>query len=179
MENFVQAIIDFAARFWPFEKVMWYERGVPYAFGRLMERETWWCYGGQLEPRIYVVFPWFMEIHTVPVKPDILKLFNMNITTADDKPLRVRANVRYEIFDAVKAWNEIQDFKDNLGDECRTNISRVMRKREFLSLLADQDKIEREAKNEINAVVKDWGVKVLRVGIVDFVRTKDISLAQV
>ena len=93
--------------------------------------------------------------------------------------MRTRANVRYEIFDAAKAWNDVQDYKDNLADECRTNIARVMRKRNFLDLLADQDKVEKEARSEINAVVKEWGIKVLRVGITDYVRTKDISLAQV
>lgn len=177
--NWFSAVIDFIGRFWFLEKVMWFERGVPYLCGKLLAEESWWCYGGNLTPRVYVIIPWFMEIHTVPVKPDILKLWNLNITTADDKSLRTRANVRYEIFDAVKAWNEVQDYKDNLADECRTNISKVMRKRNFLELLADQDKIEKEARSEINAVVKEWGIKILRVGITDFTRTKDISLAQV
>lgn len=177
--SWIEAILDFLRKWWPLEKVMHYERGMLYMNGQLRERETWWCYGGQLTPRIYLVVPWFMEVHTVPVMPDILKLWNLNITTADDKSLRTRANVRYEIFDAVKAYNAVQDYKDNLADECRTNISKVMRKRNFLELLADQDKIEKEARSEINAVVKEWGIKILRVGITDFTRTKDISLAQV
>lgn len=177
--NFIQAIIDFAARFWPLEKVMHYERGILYMCGQLRDEPTWWCYGGQLEPRVYVVFPWLMEVHTVPVKPDILKLWNLNVSTKDDKQLRVRANVRYEIFDAVKAYNEIQDYKDNLGDEARTNLARVVRERDYAGLLADQSTVEREAKNAMNAVVKDWGIKVIRVGITDFTKTRDISLANV
>jgi len=177
--NWFSAIVDFVSRFWFLEKVMDFERGILYFCGQARRVETWWCYGGNLAPRVYVVIPWFMEIHTVPVTPDILKLWNLTITTADDKSVRTRANVRYEIFDAAKAWNDVQDYKDNLADECRTNIARVMRKRNFLDLLADQDKVEKEARSEINAVVKEWGIKVLRVGITDFIRTKDISLAQV
>jgi regulator of protease activity HflC (stomatin/prohibitin superfamily) len=177
--NWFSAVIEFLERFWPLEKVMEFERGVPYLNGHLRERATWWCYGGNLEPGLYVIVPWFMEIHQVAVKPDILKLWNLNVTTRDDKPIRLRANVRYEIFDAVKAWNEVQDFKDNLGDEARTHIASVVRERDYSELLGDQGKIERECKNEMNKVVKDWGIKVIRVGITDFIKTKDISLASV
>ena len=109
----------------------------------------------------------------------MLKLWNLCVSTQDGRSLRLRANVRYEVVDATAAWNNVQDYKDNLADECRTNIARVVRKREYAGLLADQDKVEREAKNEINAVVKEWGIKVHRVGITDFLLTKDISLAQV
>lgn len=177
--NWFTGLVEWLSRFWPFEIVMEFERGVPYLFGQLLEKETWWCYGGNLKPRCYVKVPWFMEIHTVPVKPDILKLWNINVTTKDGAALRIRANVRYEIFDAIKAWNEIQDYKDNLGDECRTHLSGVVREVEYKTLLADQANVEREAKNAANKIVRDWGIKVIRVGITDFIKTKDISLAQV
>lgn len=173
--SWIQALLEFLRPFFPFVIVMHFERGCRYWRGQIVEGR----FGGNLEPNWYWCIPFFMHIETVPVKPDILKSFNMNITTADDKSIRVRANVRFEIFDAVRAWNEVQDYKDNLGDECRTHIARVMRKREYLDLLADQDRVEREAKNEINAVVKEWGIKILRVGITDFTRTRDISLANV
>lgn len=177
--NFIQAILEFLRQFMPLEKVMHFERGMLYMCGQLREKETWWCYGGQLEPRIYVVFPWLMEVHTVPVTPDILKLWNLCVSTKDNASLRIRANVRYEIFDAVKAYNSVQDYKDNLGDEARTNLARVVRERDYAGLLADQTTVEREAKNAMNAVVKEWGIKVIRVGITDFIKTKDISLANV
>ena len=173
--SWVQALLDFLAKFWPFVIVYHFERGVRYWRGRIVGGR----FGGNLDPGWYLVVPFWSHIETVPVKPDILKLYNMNITTADDSSLRVRANVRYEIFDATAAWNEVQDYKDNLADEARTHIPRVVRKREYKELLADQDTIERECKNEMNKVVKDWGIKVIRVGITDFTKTRDISLAQV
>jgi regulator of protease activity HflC (stomatin/prohibitin superfamily) len=120
-----------------------------------------------------------MHIETVHIKPDILKLWNLCVTCKDGTAIRMRANVRYEIFDAVSAWNEVQDYKDNLADECRTNLAKVIRELDFPSLLADQGKVEREAKNAMNSVVKEWGIKVIRVGLTDFIKTKDISLAQV
>lgn len=177
--DFVATILGFLRQFWPFFIVKEFERGALYFFGQLRDRETWWCYGGQLEPRCYLYVPFFMEVEAIPIKPDILRLYNMNITTADDKSLRVRANVRYEVFDAVKAWNDVQDYKDNMADEARTHIARVVRGREYTELLADQDKVERECRSEMNAVVKEWGIKVIRVGITDFTKTRDISLAQV
>lgn len=150
---------------------MQWERGVRYWRGRVI--------GASLEPDWYWCVPFFMHVETVPVTPDILKLWNLCISTRDNTGIRVRANVRYEIFDAVKAWNEVQDYKDNLADEARTHIARVVRKLEYAALLADQDSVERDCKNEMNKVVKDWGIKVIRVGLTDFIRTRDISLAQV
>lgn len=177
--SWVQAVIDFLRQFWPFEIVWEYQLGIRYWRGRVVRTDRWWLSGGNLPPGIYMFVPFFGHIEPINVKPDILRLYNMNITTSDDKSLRVRANVRWEIFDAILFWNEVQDGKDNLGDESRTNIPRVMRKRAYLELLADQDKVEREAKNEINEVAKQWGIKVRRVGLTDFIKTKDISVAQV
>lgn len=169
--SWVQALLEWLRNFWPFVIVFDYERGVRYWRGRVQ--------GEQLPADWYWCVPFFMHIETVHIKPDILKLWNLCVSTQDNTSLRLRANVRYEVFDAVKAWNEVQDYKDNLGDEARTNIAKVVRKRAYLELLADQDRVERECKNEMNAVVKEWGIKVIRVGITDFIRTKDISLAQV
>ena len=173
--SWVEAVLSFLRQFWPIEIVMEYERGVRYFRGRVMRGK----HGGNLPPDWYWFIPFFMHVETIPVTPDILKLYNLNVTTRDDKQIRLRANVRYEITDAVKAWNEVQDYKDNLGDEARTHIASVVRERDYADLLHDQGKIERECKNEMNAVVKAWGIRVIRVGITDFIKTKDISLASV
>jgi len=177
--SWVQAIIEFLRQFWPFEIIWEYQLGIRYWRGRVVREDRWYCRGGNLQPGLYMFVPFFGHIEPINTKPDILKLWAMNITTADDKQLRVRANVRYEIFDAILWWNEIQDGKDNLGDECRTHISNVMRKREYIPLLGDQDKVEREARSAINEVAKTFGARVKRVGITDFIKTKDISLASV
>lgn len=177
--SWVETLLSFIRQFWPFEIVWEYQLGVRYWRGRVVHGSRWWCSGGNLKPGVYMFLPFFGHIEPINVKPDILKLYNMNITTADDKGIRCRANVRYEIFDAILWWNELQDAKDNLADECRTHIPRVMRKREYLPLLGDQDEVEREAKNKINAIAKDWGARVLKIGITDFIRTRDISLASV
>lgn len=169
--SWVQALLEWLRNFWPFVIVMQYERGVRYWRGRVV--------GGALGPDWYWCVPFFMEIHPVQVMPDILKLWNLNVTTKDNASIRLRANVRYEIFDAVAVWNNVQDYKDNLADECRTQLAKVVRSREFTELLADQDQIERECKTEMNKVVKDWGIKILRVGVTDFTKTRDISLANV
>lgn len=170
--SWVQALLEWLRTFWPFVIVMQYERGVRYWRGQVVGTEA-------LMPDWYWCVPFFMDIHTIPVMPDILKLWNLNLTTRDGASIRVRANIRYEVFDAIKAYNEVQDYKDNLADECRTSIARVIRAKEYIDVLAEQDKLERECKNEMNKVVKDWGIKVIRVGYTDFIRTIDLSLANV
>ena len=143
--SWVQALLEWLRTFWPFVIVMHYERGVRYWRGQIV--------GGNLEPNWYWCVPFFMHVETIPVKPDILKLWNLCVSTKDNHPIRLRANVRYEIFNATAAWNEVQDYKDNLGDEARTHLAKVVRERDSAALLADQSTVEREAKNAMNAVV--------------------------
>lgn len=169
--SWVQALLEWLRTFWPFVIVMQWERGIRYWRGRVV--------GGNLEPDWYWCVPFFMHVEVVPVTPDILKLWNLCVSTQDNVGIRLRANVRYEIVDAVAAWNNVQDYKDNLADEARTHIARVVRKQEYTVLLADQDRVERDCKNEMNKVVRDWGIRVIRVGLTDFIKTKDISLAQI
>lgn len=169
--TWVQALLEWLRTFWPFVIVMEWERGVRYWRGQVIQ--------GDLPPNWYWCVPFFMHVETVPVTPDILKLWSLNVSTKDSVGLRIRANVRYEIFNAVAAWNNVQDYKDNLGDEARTHLARVVRERDYKDLLADQTTVEREAKNAMNAVVKEWGIKVIRCSITDFIKTKDLSVAQV
>lgn len=169
--SWVETLLSFLRQFWPLEVVYQWQMGVRYWRGRVI--------GGNLEPDVYWFLPFLMHVETVNVTPDILKLWNINCTSRDGVALRVRANVRYEIFDAVAAFNNVQDYRDNLGDECRTHLASVVRQADFATLLADQANVEREAKNAANKVVKDWGIKVIRCSITDFIKTKDISLANV
>lgn len=166
--SWVEAILGFLRQFWPFVIVYHFERGVRYWRGRIV--------GGNLEPDWYWCIPFFMHIETVPVKPDIMKLWKIALTTQDGVGLIISANVKYEVVDAMAAWNNVQDYKDNLADECRTHLSKRIRDLKYDELLADQPKLERSCKDTMTTAVKDYGVVILRVGITDFVKTRNFSL---
>jgi regulator of protease activity HflC (stomatin/prohibitin superfamily) len=169
--NWFQALVDFLTRFWPFEIVHSYERGVRFWLGTPSKEPS--------SPGLKVFVPWFGSVATVEVMPDILKLFNQNVTTKDGKSLMISANIRYEITDAVAAHCNVQDYKDNLADEARTHIATQVRELNYEELLHDQTAFEKSCKKAISPVVKEWGVKIIRVGLADFIVTKNFSLANV
>jgi regulator of protease activity HflC (stomatin/prohibitin superfamily) len=167
--SWVQAIFDFIRQFFPFEIVWSYQRGIRFWLG--VDRK-------ELPPGLYMFLPFFGHIETVNVMPDVMKLWKFTPTTKDGVALTVSANIRYEITDARAAFCAVQDYKDNLGDECRTHLAARIRDCTYQELLEDQKKIERLSKDTMTTAVKDYGVRILRVGIVDFVKTKNLSLTQ-
>lgn len=169
--NWFQALVDFLTRFWPFEIVHSYERGVRFWLGKPSLESS--------PPGLKVFVPWFGSVYTVPVMPDVIKLLNQNVTTKDGKSLLISANIRYEITDAVAAHCNVQDLINNLADEARSHIASQMREQVYEELLHDQTTFEKAAKKAMTPVVKEWGVKVLRVSLADFVVTRNFSLANV
>lgn len=166
--SWVQALIEWLRQFWPFVIVMQYERGVRYWRGQVI--------GEDLGPDWYWCVPFFMHIESVAVKPDIMKLWKIGLTTLDGVGLIISANIKYEVIDAIAAWNNVQDYKDNLADECRTHLAKRIRELTYEDLLANQPKLEKSCKDTMTTAVRDYGVVIIRVGITDFIRTKNFSL---
>jgi len=140
-----------------------------------------WCGHAkkELAPGLYMFVPYFGSIYTEQVKPDIIRLYKQNITTSDGVGLMLSANVRYEIVSLLKCVINVQDHKDNLSDEARTAMARVVREKTYSELLSQQKAIETEIRSAMAAVVNDWGVKVWRVSIVDLIKSRSIALANI
>jgi regulator of protease activity HflC (stomatin/prohibitin superfamily) len=166
--SWIQVVLDFIRQFFPFEIVHEYQSGVRF-----------WCghAGKELPPGLYMFVPYFGSVYIEQVKPDIIRLYKQNVTTKDGIGLMISANVRYEIVSLRKCVINVQDHKDNLSDEGRTAISRVVREKTYDELVSQQKAIETEIRGTMADVVNDWGVKIWRVSFVDLIRTKSIALA--
>jgi regulator of protease activity HflC (stomatin/prohibitin superfamily) len=168
--SWIQYLFDFIGRFWPFVVVYSFQRGVRFWCG--VDRKI-------LEPGLYAFLPGLGHIEIVNVKEDILRLENQNLTTKDGTALHVSSNSTYEVIDARKAFCAVQDYKNNLADECRTQLARGIREYTYAELLEDQSGLEESLCEDMNAAAEPWGITVSRVGLADFVRTKSLSLAKV
>lgn len=168
--SWIQFLFDFLRQFFPFEIVYDYQSGVRFWCGHAKK---------ELSPGLYMFVPFFGSIYIEQVKPDIIRLYKQNVTTKDGVGLMVSANVRYEIVDLLKCVINVQDHKDNLSDEARTAIARVVREKTYQELLEQQKPIETEIRSTMAAVVNDWGIKVHRVSVADFIKSRSIALANI
>lgn len=166
--SWVQVVLDFLRQFWPFEIVYDYQSGVRFWCGHAKK---------ELTPGLYMFVPFFGSIYIEQVKPDIIRLYKQDVTTKDGIGLKISANVRYEIKDLLKCVVNVQDHKDNLSDEARTALSKVVREKTYNELLSEQKQIESDIRGTIADVVNEWGIKVWRVSIVDLIKTRSISLS--
>jgi regulator of protease activity HflC (stomatin/prohibitin superfamily) len=168
--NVLQVLLDWLRQFWPMEIVYSYQKGVRFWLGRDV---------ALLEPGLHWYVPFFGHIEQVTVVPDIIRLGNQNLTTRDGKTLLVAANIRYEVTDARAAFCNVQEFATTLSDAARVFLASSIREYELAELLSKQSDLERDCKNAINRTSRAWGIRVVNVGLADFVVTRSFSLANV
>ena len=168
--NVIATLLEWLRQFWPFVIVHSYERGVRFWLGR----DT-----ALLEPGVHAYVPFFGSVHPITVVQDYIRLGNQNLTTRDGKPLLVSCNVRYEVPDARAAFTQVQEFPTSLADAARQALVAEIRKYEYAELLGKQADLERDVKTAVNKVSSKWGVRVINVGLADFILTRSFSLANV
>lgn len=176
--NWFQAIIDFLGKFWPLEVIYSWQRGVRFWFGnpvKILDGRGK-LFGFIPTGGLYAFLPFAGHIEVVNVAPDVLRLFDQNVTTKDGVGVMMAANVAYRIVDPLKATTEVQYLHNNLGDACRRHLAKRVRDRDWSELQEDQSKLEKSCRDTMTTHVKAWGVEIDDVGFVCFIRTKNISL---
>lgn len=178
--NWFSAVVEFLTRFWPLEVVYGsYQRGLRFWLGRYVKTLDG---NGKLlgfipTGGLYCFLPWFGHIEVVNIAPDVLKLFDQNITCRDGTGVMIAANVCWTIVDPYKSFVEVQQIENNLGDACRRHLAKRVREWTWEELVENQAELEKSMKNTMTTHVKGWGVSIGDVGLVCFVKTRNISLA--
>ena len=104
--NWVDSIISFLERFWPFAIIDQYEEGVFYIFGRA---KKW-----RLRPGLYFFIPWFTEIVAVIVVPDPVSSPLLNVTLTDNTALTYSVTAIYRITGPWAALNLLSTYKRSI-----------------------------------------------------------------
>lgn len=125
----------------------------------------------QLEPGWHWFILFFQQIEIVDVEAEGLDLLVQSITTLDMRQVVFSANIEFETFNAVSYYNNVQSVNTSLENTARVFCARRIRKWNFAEAVARQDELEAELKTELNKKAKKWGIKILDVGLTDFVET--------
>ncbi len=113
--NFLETLLDFLARFWPFDIVDEWEEGVFYFCGRAWRKKY--------PPGVYGFIPWFTRIETVSVVPTVISTPLLNITLMDGKTLCYSATAIVQVIDPWLALNAIDDYQESVGELVASRVS--------------------------------------------------------
>lgn len=172
---FFENLWNFLKELQPIRVVRSYEQGVYFRNGQISR----WKIGAPelaIPPGVYVVIPFFDDIELINIQEDTIDLPMQSITTKDGKAVTMSWNVEFQIVDAVLHFMSVADFNENLPRKASRHISSKVRDWTWDELLGAQSNLEASLKGTLQTATKDWGVKILKVGLTDMVQAKPYRL---
>ena len=141
-----------------------YERGVIFRLGRVIS--------GAKGPGLFFIIPIIDRMVKVNLQIVTLDVPPQDVITKDNVTLRVNAVCYFQVFDAVRATVEIQNYYYATSQIAQTTLRAILSKVDLDDILTERDRLNSEIQQIIDEATDPWGVKVTRVEI------KDVDLPQ-
>ena len=135
-----------------------YERGIVFRLGRLLEPRG---------PGLVLLIPTLDRMVRVSLRTVTLTVPPQEIITRDNIPARVTAVAYYNVIDASKAVNEIEDFHAGTLQIAQTSLRSVLGNVDLDMLLSEREHLNESLQAVIDNQTEPWGIKVTIVEIKD------------
>ncbi|HEY8202911.1 MAG TPA: slipin family protein [Actinomycetota bacterium] len=133
-----------------------WERGVILRLGRVSSVKG---------PGLFFLIPIIDQMTKVSLQIVTLNVPPQDVITRDNVTVRVDAVVYFQIFDAIKATVEIQNYSLATTQIAQTTVRSILGQAELDQLLAERDRLNDEIQRIIDDLTEPWGVKVTNVEI--------------
>ncbi len=161
MGELMRLIVDSIAYLWPFRIVRAWERAGYLVCGR------WWK---EVGPGLYLVVPFFMDVHSVSVAEAICGTQRQDITLSDGSTLSFQATCTAKIVDVRKAVCSVDDFASTTQELLASVLADKLAE-------VDADRLSPQKRTRLFSDLKRWvaeeaagyGVEVSKVRFVSFV----------
>ena len=110
-----------------------------------------------------------VEMVNVDLRERIVDITGQDVMTADKVTLRMNTSFGYQVVDAQKMAQAVEDVQQALYRETQLALRNVVGHRELEQFLADKNEIAVEAEQMLKARADAFGVKVLSFGIRDVI----------
>lgn len=157
--RFIVEVLEFV---WPFRKVMAWERGVLYVNGK---------YRRTLEPGVYLILWWFMEIRTVDVVRDNWTTALQTITVRDGGTLTFAATASLEVFDVADAMNNVVNHSESAMEDVSAILADKLADLDVARLDPDRRRaLLKTCIATLNETLGTYGTKVTALRFNHFIR---------
>jgi regulator of protease activity HflC (stomatin/prohibitin superfamily) len=130
-----------------------YERAVVYTLGR---------YSSVKGPGIFFLTPFVQLMVRVDMRVRKATV-SENITSSDNQPFSLEADIYFQVKEADKAINNVADYLRATEDLTRTAMREILRKRTYRQTLDNLNDPASEIAKALNAQTPAWGITVTTV----------------
>lgn len=170
--NWLEAILSRLADLWPWVRTKVWQKAVRTTFIPFREAKVRVFGGG----RIIRAIPWIDSVEIRDCQVDGYNLPTQSVTTVDGKIVSFSVNFFFEIEDVKAATFEVRDFASTLQDLAMVHLAERIREQSWDEVRLNQKKLEDSLKGTLTTRAKEWGVKITKVGITDFVPAKQLRV---
>jgi regulator of protease activity HflC (stomatin/prohibitin superfamily) len=135
-----------------------YERGVVFRLGRVMDLRG---------PGLILLVPTIDRMVRVSLRIVTLTVPPQEVITRDNIPVRVTAVAYYQVVDANRAVNQVENFHNATLQISQTTLRSVLGGVDLDHLLGERESLNESLQQVIDAQTEPWGIKVTTVEIKD------------
>lgn len=139
------------------KKVKQNERLVVYRLGRIIQPE--------FKPGYHICFPFIDSYKRLATSQKEFSVPNLQILTYENCIVDTTTIVRYEVFDAIKLLNSLENLNDTLKSIARGYLVGIISKKDSNKVEVDKTYILQEFMGEMNDYIRKWGVKITNVDL--------------
>ena len=140
-----------------------YERGLLYVMGHFSKT---------LKPGWHVIWPIFESFEKVDIRTKAVDVPEQEAITKDNVSVKINAVLYYNIFDASKCINEVQNFNYAVSQLAQTTMRNAVGAVTLDELLSNREVISTNICTIIDKATDPWGIKVENVEL------KDVALPE-
>jgi regulator of protease activity HflC (stomatin/prohibitin superfamily) len=160
MGDFLLKAFEFLREFWPFQTIDADEQGVRFTLGKHVKL---------LQPGLHMYFPWLQKIEAWPVTYQEVDCLLQSIETIDGVSVSLSANVGYTVYNAAKMRLNVHNFDLSLERAARVHLFATITNTPFKEIKETLDDVAEECRKALHKQTSEWGVRIKRVGLTDFV----------
>ncbi len=162
MGDFVRLLIDALAYVWPFRIVHTWERAGYLVFGR------WWK---EVGPGLYVVVPFFSDVHTVSIAESPCGTARLDVTLSDGTLASVQAVAMARVINVMQAVCNVEHFATSTEQTLSAVLADRLGEIDAARLQPDKrGRLLTSLTGWVNKETEVFGVAVREVRFTSFVR---------
>ena len=164
MGQFLQIILNFLREYAvPWVTVYEGQLGIRWTLGRWVKN---------LRPGFHFYCPIIQHIETTWACYQEVDTLVQTFTTADGVSVAVSANVGYEVYNAAKYYTRVYNFDSTIERAIRVHLFNVLHALEYEQIRDSLSEICEAVKGALHEQATNWGVRIKRVGMTDFVKVR-------
>src|SRR5438034_10425098 len=129
-----------------------YERAVVFRLGHVLEHEK--------GPGVVFVFWPIERMVRVSLRVVTWDVPPQDVITRDNVSLKVNAVVYFRVVDALRAFNEVQNYQYAIEQLAQTTLRAVLGEVELDDLLSQREKLNVRLQTILDEHTEPWGIKV-------------------